>query len=124
MPSNTAAIKHALHLLYSLLLPGVRAGLSFQHHNCTLLAIIWVKYLWARQELLPFFKQNVDLVLGVGAVLAVLQQSLAGWEALETDLLESANLTQQAAELSSRVRSATQVVVDAVLDLLDAGVFR
>jgi len=45
MPSNTAAIKHALHLLYSLLLPGVRAGLSFQHHNCTLLAIIWVKYL-------------------------------------------------------------------------------
>ncbi|KAA6422788.1 MAG: hypothetical protein FRX49_07323 [Trebouxia sp. A1-2] len=59
-----------------------------------------------------------------GAVLAVLQQSLGGWEALETDLLESANLTQQAAELGSRVRSATQVVVDAVLDLLDAGVFR
>ena len=63
-------------------------------------------------------------MLGVGAVLAVLQQSLGGWEALETDLLESANLTQQAAELSSRVRSATQVVVDAVLHLLDAGVFR
>ncbi|KAL0048183.1 hypothetical protein WJX82_009442 [Trebouxia sp. C0006] len=59
-----------------------------------------------------------------GAVLAVLQQSLGEWEALETDLLESANLTHQAAELSSRVRSATQVVVDAVLDLLDAGVFR
>lgn len=59
-----------------------------------------------------------------GAVLEVLQQSLAGWEALETDLLEAANLTQQAAELSERVRSATQVVVDAVLDLLDAGVFR
>ncbi|KAL0018560.1 hypothetical protein WJX77_004866 [Trebouxia sp. C0004] len=59
-----------------------------------------------------------------GAVLAVLQQSLGGWDALETDLLESANLTHQAAELSSRVRSATQVVVDAVLDLLDAGVFR
>ena len=57
-------------------------------------------------------------------MLAVLQQSLGGWEALETDLLESANLTHQAAELSSRVRSATQVVVDAVLDLLDAGVFR
>ncbi len=54
----------------------------------------------------------------------MLQQSLAGWEALETDLLESANLTHQAAELSSRVRSATQIVVDAVLDLLDAGVFR
>ena len=59
-----------------------------------------------------------------GAVLGVLQQSLAGWEALETDLLEAANLTQQAAELSEHVRSATQVVVDAVLDLLDGGVFR
>ena len=59
-----------------------------------------------------------------GAVLAVLQQSLAGWEALETDLLEAAHLTQQAAELGERVRSATQVVVDAVLDLLDAGTFR
>lgn len=72
----------------------------------------------------PCFKQNATLVLCIGAVLAVLQQSLGGWEALETDLLESANLTQQAAELGSRVRSATQVVVDAVLDLLDAGVFR
>lgn len=61
---------------------------------------------------------------GVGAVLAVVQQSLAGWEALETDLLEAAHLGQQAAELGSRVRSATQVVVDAVLDLLDAGAFR
>ncbi len=76
------------------------------------------------QDHRPAFKQHVHFVLGVGAVLAVLQQSLGGWEALETDLLESANLTHQAAELSSRVRSATQVVVDAVLDLLDAGVFR
>ena len=59
-----------------------------------------------------------------GAVLAVLQQSLAGWDALETDLLEAASLTQQAAQLSERVRSATQVVVDSVLELLDAGVFR
>ena len=58
------------------------------------------------------------------AVLAVLQQSLAGWEALETDLLEAANLQQQAAELGDRVRSATQVIVDAVLQLLDAGAFR
>ena len=56
--------------------------------------------------------------------MAVLQQSLAGWEALETDLLEAAHLGHQAAQLSSRVRSATQVVVDAVLDLLDAGAFR
>ena len=76
------------------------------------------------RTLRPCFEQNATSVLGVGAVLAVLQQSLGGWEALETDLLESANLTQQATELSSRVRSATQVVVDAVLDLLDAGVFR
>ncbi len=64
------------------------------------------------------------MCMAAGAVLAVLQQSLSGWEALETDLLEAANLSQQAAELSSRVRSATQVVVDAVLDLLDAGAFR
>ena len=54
----------------------------------------------------------------------MLQQSLAGWEALETDLLEAANLDQQAAQLGERVRSATQVVVDAILDLLDVGVFR
>ena len=58
-----------------------------------------------------------------GAVLCLLQQSLAGWEALETDLLEAANLGEQAAQLSERVRSATQVVVDAILDLLDAGIF-
>lgn len=54
----------------------------------------------------------------------MLQQSLVGWEALETDLLEAANLDQQAAQLGERVRSATQVVVDAILDLLDVGVFR
>lgn len=54
----------------------------------------------------------------------MLQQSLAGWEALETDLVEAANLTHQAAQLSERVRSATQVVVDGVLDLVDGGVFR
>ena len=54
----------------------------------------------------------------------MLQQSLAGWEALETDLLEAANLDEQAAQLGERVRSATQVVVDAILDLLDVGVFR
>lgn len=59
-----------------------------------------------------------------GAVLAVLRQSLAGWDALETDLLEAANLTHQAAQLSQRVRSATQVIVDAILDLLDLGIFR
>ena len=59
-----------------------------------------------------------------GAVLGVLQQSLAGWDALETDLLEAANLTHQAAQLSERVRSATQVVVDAILELLDLGIFR
>ena len=57
-------------------------------------------------------------------MLAVLQQSLTGWEALETDLLEAANLQQQAAELGEQVRSATQVIVDAVLQLLDAGAFR
>ena len=49
---------------------------------------------------------------------------MVGWEALETDLLEAANLGQQAAQLGERMRSATQVVVDAVLDLLDVGVFR
>lgn len=49
---------------------------------------------------------------------------MAGWDALETDLLEAANLDEQAAQLGERVRSATQVVVDAILDLLDAGVFR
>ena len=54
----------------------------------------------------------------------MLQQSLEGWEALETDLLEAANLQSEAASLSSRVRSATQVVVDAVLQLLDADAFR
>ena len=59
-----------------------------------------------------------------GAVLELLQQSLEGWEALETDLLEAANLQSEAASLSSRVRSATQVVVDAVLQLLDADAFR
>ncbi|KAL3136710.1 hypothetical protein ABBQ38_005943 [Trebouxia sp. C0009 RCD-2024] len=59
-----------------------------------------------------------------GAVLGVLQQSLAGWDALETDLLEAANLTRRAAQLTERVRSATQVVVDAILELLDLGVFR
>lgn len=61
---------------------------------------------------------------GAGAVLGVLQQSLAGWDALETDLLEAANLTRRAAQLTERVRSATQVVVDAILELLDLGVFR
>lgn len=58
------------------------------------------------------------------AVLGVLQQSLEGWEALETDLREAANLQPQAAALSDHVRSATQVVVDAVLQLLDADAFR
>ena len=61
---------------------------------------------------------------GAGAVLEVLLQSLEGWEALETDLLEAANLQSEAASLSNRVRSATQVVVDAVLQLLDADAFR
>ena len=62
-----------------------------------------------------------------GAVLAVLQQSLAGWEALESDLLEAGALPGgQAAQgrVQGGVRSATQVVVDAVLDLLDTGAFR
>ena len=63
-------------------------------------------------------------MVDVEAVLGVLQQSLEGWEALETDLLEAANLQPQAAALSERVRSATQVVVDAVLHLLDADAFR
>lgn len=54
----------------------------------------------------------------------MLQQSLEGWEALETDLLEAAKLQGQAAGLAGRVRSATQVVVDAVLQLLDADAFR
>lgn len=54
----------------------------------------------------------------------MLQESLEGWEALETDLLEAANLQAQAAGLSERVRSATQVVVDAVLQLLNADAFR
>lgn len=69
-------------------------------------------------------KGDANSNMHAGAILAVLQQSLAGWEAVETDLLEAANLGQQAAELGRRVRSATQVVVDAVLDLLDAGIFR
>ncbi|KAK9804391.1 hypothetical protein WJX72_010740 [[Myrmecia] bisecta] len=56
-----------------------------------------------------------------GAVLMLLSEGLDGWDALETDLLEAIGQKQPP---ETTIRSAAQLVVDAVVALLEADVFR
>lgn len=56
---------------------------------------------------------------GAGATLSVLDGALEGWDALDSELREAAGLPSQPEEGGASVRSATQAVVDAVVDLID-----
>lgn len=52
-------------------------------------------------------------------MLSVLDGALEGWDALDSELREAAGLPSQPEEGGASVRSATQAVVDAVVDLID-----
>jgi hypothetical protein len=56
---------------------------------------------------------------GAGATLSVLDGALEGWDALDSELREAAGLPSPSGEEGGSVRSATQAVVDAVVDLID-----
>lgn len=57
-----------------------------------------------------------------GAVLKILREALEGWDALESDLAEAAGqvMTPAPGAAARSGRSATQAVVDALVDIVGA----